>query len=93
MKTPETKNRVLMDNEARLKAVGKGMNSPFRIEDLSGDGKITKKDVLIGRGVIKKDGSPLNLKDACYRKVKASYKVFPSAYASGAIAKCRKNKK
>jgi len=93
MKTPETKNRVLMDNEARLKAVGKGMNSPFRMEDLSGDGKITKKDVLIGRGVIKKDGSPLNLKDACYRKVKASYKVFPSAYASGAIAKCRKNKK
>jgi hypothetical protein len=29
-------------------------------------------------------------KDACYHKVKASYKVFPSAYASGAIAKCRK---
>jgi hypothetical protein len=29
-------------------------------------------------------------KDACYRKVKAQYKVFPSAYASGAIAKCRK---
>jgi hypothetical protein len=24
--------------------------------------------------------------------VKASYKVFPSAYASGAIAKCRKKK-
>ena len=36
--------------------------------------------------------SPLMLKDACYNKVKASYKVFPSAYASGAIAKCRKNK-
>tara|TARA_R100000541_G_scaffold28197_2_gene37509 strand:- start:971 stop:1117 length:147 start_codon:yes stop_codon:yes gene_type:complete len=32
------------------------------------------------------------VKDACYRKVKATYKVFPSAYASGAIAKCRKNK-
>ena len=31
-------------------------------------------------------------KDDCYRKVKASYKVFPSAYASGAIAKCRKKK-
>ena len=29
-------------------------------------------------------------KDACYKKVKARYKVFPSAYASGAIAKCRK---
>jgi len=35
----------------------------------------------------KKGGS---VKDACYHKVKASYKVFPSAYASGAIAKCRK---
>ena len=30
------------------------------------------------------------VKDECYRKVKAQYKVFPSAYASGAIAKCRK---
>ena len=29
-------------------------------------------------------------KDACYKKVKARYKVFPSAYASGSIAKCRK---
>ena len=29
-------------------------------------------------------------KDACYNKVKARYNVFPSAYASGAIAKCRK---
>ena len=29
-------------------------------------------------------------KDACYHKVKSRYRVFPSAYASGAIAKCRK---
>lgn len=29
-------------------------------------------------------------KDACYHKVKASYKVWPSAYASGALVKCRK---
>jgi len=34
--------------------------------------------------------SPFQKKDACYRKVKAKYRVFPSAYASGAIAKCRK---
>jgi hypothetical protein len=32
------------------------------------------------------------VKDACYNKVKSQYKVFPSAYASGAIAKCRKGK-
>ena len=29
-------------------------------------------------------------KDACYNKVKKKYRVFPSAYASGAIAKCHK---
>ncbi len=34
--------------------------------------------------------SPATLKDACYRKAKAKYDVFPSAYASGYIAKCRK---
>lgn len=40
--------------------------------------------------VTKAPGSKNVAKDACYRKVKARYKVFPSAYASGAIAKCRK---
>jgi hypothetical protein len=29
-------------------------------------------------------------KDACYNKVKRRYKVWPSAYASGALVKCRK---
>ena len=36
---------------------------------------------------LKKGGTT---KDACYHKVKARYKVWPSAYASGALAKCRK---
>lgn len=31
------------------------------------------------------------MKDACYKKVKAQYDVFPSARASQAIAKCRKS--
>ena len=29
-------------------------------------------------------------KDACYYKVKSRYKVWPSAYASGALVQCRK---
>ena len=29
-------------------------------------------------------------KDACYHKVKSRYKVWPSAYASGALVQCRK---
>jgi hypothetical protein len=29
-------------------------------------------------------------KDACYKKVKSRYSIWPSAYASGALVKCRK---
>lgn len=38
-------------------------------------------------------GGPVSIakkKDACYHKVKSRYDVWPSAYASGALAKCRK---
>ena len=31
---------------------------PGKFPDLSGDGKITKKDILMGRGVIKSGGGP-----------------------------------
>lgn len=31
-------------------------------------------------------------KDACYHEAKRKFKVFPSAYAGGYIAKCRKKK-
>lgn len=41
---------------------------------------------------VKENKSPMKLKDACYDKAKAKYDVFPSAYASGYIAKCRKRK-
>jgi hypothetical protein len=37
------------------------------------------------------EGQQLDEKqDACYRKVKSRYKVWPSAYASGALVQCRK---
>ena len=29
-------------------------------------------------------------KEACYHKVRSRYAVWPSAYASGALVKCRK---
>lgn len=34
-----------------------------KLKDLSGDGKITQKDVLIGRGVIDKEGNGLTRKN------------------------------
>jgi len=37
-----------------------------------------------------KKGKGSGTKDACYKKVKARYDVWPSAYASGALSKCRK---
>jgi len=46
--------------------------------------------MTISRGSMEKQVSKSGSKDACYSKVKRRYKVFPSAYASGAIAKCRK---
>ena len=33
---------------------------------------------------------PAEKQDACYHKVKSRYKVWPSAYASGALVRCRK---
>ena len=36
-----------------------------------------------------KKGRGSGKKDACYHKVKARYSVWPSAYASGALVKCR----
>jgi hypothetical protein len=37
-----------------------------------------------------KQGKSSGKKDACYNKVKSRYDVWPSAYASGALVKCRK---
>ena len=37
-----------------------------------------------------KPGKGSGEKDACYHKVKSRYDVWPSAYASGALVKCRK---
>lgn len=47
--------------------------------------------MAISRGSMSKQTSKGgSKKDACYHKVKARYDVWPSAYASGALAKCRK---
>jgi uncharacterized membrane protein (UPF0127 family) len=46
-------------------------------------------NVEISEGSDKK-GKGSGTKDACYHKVKSRYSVWPSAYASGALVKCRK---
>ena len=42
------------------------------------------------RGSIVHESQLDEKQDACYHKVKSRYKVWPSAYASGALVKCRK---
>jgi len=44
------------------------------------------------KGGSKKKKKTKSKKDSCYYAAKRAHKVFPSAYASGMIAKCRKKK-
>ena len=50
----------------------RGMYKKGSFPDMSGDGKITKKDILIARGVIKKPGS----KKKVVKKMKTKKKVI-----------------
>ena len=53
----------------------------------------TVYDALMSVGDLQegdKKGKGSGTKDACYHKVKSRYSVWPSAYASGALVKCRK---
>lgn len=54
-------------------------------------GESVKENVCPACGGLMLEHTVLNeKKDACYYKVKSRYKVWPSAYASGALVKCRK---
>ena len=56
----------------------------LRLEKLKG--KVVDKKNYEPQGELVDEGK----KDACYHKVKSRYSVWPSAYASGALVKCRK---
>jgi hypothetical protein len=49
-----------------------------------------KSGGVIAGGQVQEEDQLDEKKDACYSKVKSRYKVWPSAYASGALVKCRK---
>ena len=52
MRPNRSKHQKSLQTKRMKRAKGGSMKKSF--PDLSGDGKVTKKDVLIGRGVIKK---------------------------------------
>ena len=55
----------------------------------SGDGRTKKEEVEYVDEAKDVKGEGSGKKDACYHKVKSRFKVFPSAYASGALVQCR----
>ena len=79
-----------------IDACGCGSPNKFKAHKMYGkSGGEVMADTKEEHLALKKEGfthSPAKLKDACYRKAKAKYDKFPSAYASGYIAKCRKRK-
>ena len=68
-----------------------GANNPGKHEfknSYTPPGKVVFEKVYVDESDKKGKGS--GSKDACYHKVKSRYSVWPSAYASGALVKCRK---
>ena len=63
-------------------------NPNKKLDDLNNDGKITRADVLVGRGVIDEEGTPLQktkkrtLTASCKAAAKRKFKKYPSAYAN-----------
>jgi len=60
------------------------------IDKLGKKRREANEEVEVVTEVKDKKGKGSGSKDACYHKVKSRYSVWPSAYASGALVKCRK---
>jgi hypothetical protein len=61
-----------------------------KIKELIRVGYTLDKDGKLQRMGMYEEAELQEEQDACYRKVKSRYKVWPSAYASGALVQCRK---
>ena len=74
----QTTNRRGAMKGGRMKKMGggmmkRGMYKKGSFPDMSGDGKVTQKDILIAKGVIKKPGSK---KKKVVKKMKNKKKVI-----------------
>ena len=87
--------KAYLDNKAKkLEAEKKKQKPEYKNNPAFGDpshhsNKKMKEEVEVVDEADKK-GKGSGEKDACYKKVKASAKVWPSAYASGRLVQCRK---
>ena len=67
-----------------------GKRYPNCVKKESIDEYIAKGECPECGGLMVSEDQLVEEKDACYHKVKSRYSVWPSAYASGALVKCRK---
>ena len=67
-----------------------GKRYPNCVKKESIDEYIAKGECPECGGLMVAEDQLVEEKDACYHKVKSRYSVWPSAYASGALVKCRK---
>ena len=93
--------KMLDDDEKDKESVSEGMNCGCGNDPCETYGKNNEKlNIMVKEELAnvldekrkkkKKKKKKSGKKDACYHKVKSRYKVWPSAYASGALVKCRK---
>ena len=61
-----------------------------RVRELQADYPDNKFVIFASQRGMKEQQELDEKQDACYSKVKSRYKVWPSAYASGALVQCRK---
>jgi hypothetical protein len=88
-KRQKDKNQQLKSGAAKptmVKTFAKGKKDPNYIKAEPG----IKESMELTEARKDKPGKGSGTKDACYHKVKSRYSVWPSAYASGALVKCRK---
>ena len=86
IKLPNIKTDVKM-----IKGIRKGV-LPLDQTKINSNLKLSSQHTPEGETIEEGDkkGKGSGSKDACYHKVKSRYSVWPSAYASGALVKCRK---
>lgn len=92
-KCVSSEKRASMTKQERLSASRRKKEKDPNQQEKTGAAKPTyvstdkpKKETVSESDIKKKNSGK---KDACYHKVKSRYRVWPSAYASGALVKCR----
>ena len=85
-KDPNQQEKSGGSKPTMVKTFAKGKKDPNYIKAEPG----IKEQMELNEAQKDKPGKGSGKKDACYSEVKSRYDVWPSAYASGALVKCRK---